>query len=99
MIAAPRFWAAERPTWISRALSPVGAIYGAATARRMARAGVKVSAPVVCVGNFVVGGAGKTPTAMAIARLLLAAGEHVAFLSRGWENVSGGAPARRSLDP
>ena len=98
MIAAPRFWAAERPTWISRALSPVGAIYGAATARRMARAGVKVSAPVVCVGNFVVGGAGKTPTAMAIARLLLAAGEHVGVpVSRLREDVSGGAPARRSL--
>ena len=92
MIAAPRFWAAERPTWISRALSPVGAIYGAATARRMARAGVKVSAPVVCVGNFVVGGAGKTPTAMAIARLLLAAGEHVAFLSRGYGRTSRAEP-------
>ena len=92
MIAAPRFWAAERPGWISRALSPVGAIYGAATALRMARAGVKVSAPVVCVGNFVVGGAGKTPTAIAIARLLLAAGERVAFLSRGYGGTSRAEP-------
>jgi tetraacyldisaccharide 4'-kinase len=92
LIAAPRFWAAERPGWISRALSPVGAIYGAATARRMARAGVKVPAPVVCVGNFVVGGAGKTPTAIAIARLLLAAGEHVAFLSRGYGRTSRAEP-------
>ena len=90
---APRFWATDRASWISRALSPLGALYGAATARRMARAGVKVSAPVVCVGNFVVGGAGKTPTAIAIARLLLGAGERVAFLSRGY----GGAPRTEPL--
>jgi tetraacyldisaccharide 4'-kinase len=92
-VIAPRFWAAERPGWISRALSPLGAIYGAATARRMARDGVRVSAPVVCVGNFVVGGAGKTPTAIAIARLLSGAGERVAFLSRGY----GGTPRTEPL--
>jgi len=92
-VIAPRFWATDRASWISRALSPLGALYGAATARRMARAGVKVSAPVVCVGNFVVGGAGKTPTAIAIARLLLGAGERVAFLSRGY----GGAPRTEPL--
>ena len=50
----------------------------------MARPGVRVEAPVLCVGNFVVGGAGKTPTAMALARLLRAAGERPAFLSRGY---------------
>jgi tetraacyldisaccharide 4'-kinase len=92
-VNAPRFWADERPGWVSRALSPLGAIYGAATARRMARAGVKVSAPVVCVGNFVVGGAGKTPATIAIAKLLLSAGERVAFLSRGY----GGAPRTEPL--
>jgi tetraacyldisaccharide 4'-kinase len=83
-VIAPRFWADERPNWVSRALGPLGAIYGAATARRMAMAGAKVPAAVVCVGNFVVGGAGKTPTAIAIGKLLLDAGHRVAFLSRGY---------------
>jgi tetraacyldisaccharide 4'-kinase len=44
----------------------------------------KAPVPVVCVGNFVVGGAGKTPTALALARALRAAGERPAFLSRGY---------------
>ena len=81
---APRFWRDERPGWVARALSPLGAIYGAATARRMALRGEKVAAPVLCIGNFVVGGAGKTPTAIAVAKLLQASGERVAFLSRGY---------------
>ena len=81
---APRFWAQERPGLAGLALAPLAALYGRATARRMARPGVRVSAAVVCVGNFVLGGAGKTPTAIALARLLQAAGEQVAFLSRGY---------------
>jgi tetraacyldisaccharide 4'-kinase len=50
----------------------------------MARPGERVEVPVLCVGNFVVGGAGKTPTAIALARMLRAAGERPAFLSRGY---------------
>ncbi len=94
---APRFWARERPSLAARALSPLGALYGLATARRMARRGEQVEAPVICVGNYVVGGAGKTPTAIAVARLLLAAGEHVAFLSRGYGGARRDAPTQ--VDP
>jgi len=45
--------------------------------RRLAR-------PVISVGNLVVGGSGKTPLVAAIARLLVAAGEHPVILSRGY---------------
>jgi tetraacyldisaccharide 4'-kinase len=69
---------------LARVLSPIGALNGAATARRMARPGTRVEAPVLCVGNFVVGGAGKTPTAIALAKILRASGERPAFLSRGF---------------
>ena len=57
----------------------------------------RVDAPVICVGNFVVGGAGKTPTAIAVARLLQSAGERVAFLSRGYGGAPRAAPTR--VDP
>ena len=81
---APSGWRRARPGPLAWALSPLGALYGAATARRMARSGMRVSVPVLCVGNFTVGGAGKTPTAIAMARMLRAVGERPAFLSRGY---------------
>jgi tetraacyldisaccharide 4'-kinase len=40
--------------------------------------------PVISVGNLVVGGSGKTPVVAALARLLVAAGERPAILSRGY---------------
>ncbi len=93
---APAFWT-RPPGLVAWSLSPLGALYGAATARRMGRPGAAAGAPVLCVGNFVVGGAGKTPTALALARALRAAGERPAFLSRGY-----GGQARsesRRVDP
>jgi len=40
--------------------------------------------PVICVGNFVVGGAGKTPTALALADLVRRLGLSPGFLTRGY---------------
>ena len=94
---APGFWRGPQPTWLARALQPIGAIYGAATAARMSRSGARVAAPVICVGNFVAGGAGKTPTAIAVARMLQASGERVAFLSRGYGGAPRSAPLK--VDP
>jgi tetraacyldisaccharide 4'-kinase len=59
-----------------------GALYDAGLLRA-ARAG----APVVSVGNLAVGGAGKTPVAIAVARRLIARGRTVAVLSRGYGAV------------
>ena len=92
VVRAPKFWEAERPGVFAHALAPIGAVYGLMTAKRMARRGARVDAFVVCVGNFVVGGAGKTPTAIAIARMLQGAGERVAFLSRGFGGERRAAP-------
>lgn len=80
---APPFWW-EKPDWRARALWPASLIYGAIAARRMRRAPrVPVAAPVLCVGNFTVGGTGKTPTAITLAAAAKARGLRPGFLSRG----------------
>jgi len=95
-VRTPGFWARRSPGPLALALSPFGALYGAITARRMGRPGFRVGAPVVCVGNFVAGGAGKTPAAIAVAGLLREMGERVAFLSRGYGGALRGTVA---VDP
>jgi tetraacyldisaccharide 4'-kinase len=50
----------------------------------MGRDGAPSTLPVICVGNFVAGGAGKTPFAIEIARRLSAMGERPVFLTRGY---------------
>jgi tetraacyldisaccharide 4'-kinase len=51
-------------------LAPLGLIYGTIAARRMAKAGAQAGLPVLCVGNFTLGGAGKTPTVIMLAKTL-----------------------------
>jgi tetraacyldisaccharide 4'-kinase len=65
-------------------LAPIGAIYGAVAWLRMQAQGRRAGVPVICLGNLTAGGAGKTPAALAVARLLLAAHERPFFLSRGY---------------
>jgi tetraacyldisaccharide 4'-kinase len=79
----PAFWT-QRDGVMPRLLSPVAALYAAATARRVARPGWRAPVPVVCCGNAGVGGAGKTPLALDLGVRLLARGLAVAFLTRGY---------------
>ncbi|MFL6814140.1 MAG: tetraacyldisaccharide 4'-kinase [Bradyrhizobium sp.] len=79
----PAFW--YRPaSLISLLLIPLGAVYGLFTGRRMRRAGFDAGIPVLCIGNYHLGGAGKTPTALALTRLLWDLGETPIVLSRGY---------------
>jgi tetraacyldisaccharide 4'-kinase len=79
----PAFW--YRPSsWISIALSPLGALYGFISAQRLQRDGFDAGIPVLCVGNYHLGGAGKTPTVLALARHLRELGETPVVLSRGY---------------
>lgn len=95
---APAFWNAPAPTLAARLLSPLGAVYGAIAARRMGRPGTRVGPRVVCVGNFTLGGAGKTPAALTLAQRLIADGARVAFLSRGYGGALSG-PSPVTVDP
>lgn len=84
MMRAPGFWWRTPPAAPARLLQPFGAIYGALTLARMRRPGANAGIPVICVGNFVAGGAGKTPTVLALAEMLAASGERPFVLSRGY---------------
>ncbi|TIW80421.1 MAG: tetraacyldisaccharide 4'-kinase, partial [Mesorhizobium sp.] len=80
---APPFWW-EEPDWKVLALSPLSAVYALAAGRGMRRARrEKIDAPVLCVGNFTVGGTGKTPVAIALAQQARRMQLKPGFLSRG----------------
>jgi tetraacyldisaccharide 4'-kinase len=79
----PEFW--ERGGPLPTLLAPLGWAYGAVgRLRRAAATPWRAPVPVLCVGNLVVGGAGKTPVAMDLAERLLSRGERPHLLSRGY---------------
>ena len=93
---APEFWQTENG--LARLLSPIGAIVGAVTAGRIARAKpVRVGVPVVCVGNLTTGGTGKTPVAASIAARLRTRGFAPAILLRGYGGKKQPVPVRVDL--
>lgn len=70
-------------------LRPLGWLYGlGASVRRKLYGPVfkvrRASGPVMSIGNLTVGGSGKTPMCLALARLLLDRGHSPAVLSRGY---------------
>jgi tetraacyldisaccharide 4'-kinase len=93
--SAPEFWA--RRGLLSALLTPLGCAYGTVGAMRRAiiqphRAAV----PVICVGNLVAGGSGKTPIVADLTQRIAARGVVVHVLSRGYGGTAAG-PLR--VDP
>jgi tetraacyldisaccharide 4'-kinase len=79
----PGFW--QRPPGLATALlGPIARRYGDHVIARMGHSGVRAGVPVLCIGNFTLGGAGKTPLALLIAGFLRETGEKPAFLTRGY---------------
>lgn len=79
---APDFWSQPNAP-LGRLLSPLGCAYRLAGAYKRSRANpARVDATVICVGNLVAGGAGKTPVALSIAEIL--GRDDLAFLTRGY---------------
>jgi len=87
---APEFWRQDGA--VSRLLTPAGWVYGLAGCCRHVFVGtpVEVSVPVICIGNLVAGGAGKTPVALSLGKRLTETGKAVHFLSRGYGGAERG---------
>ena len=99
-MSPPKFW--HRPPGVmARLLSPLGAIYAGATARRLRNgARERIGVPVICVGNINVGGTGKTPSVIAIAERLRDLYHTPHVVSRGYGGTEAGPlhvdPARHT---
>jgi tetraacyldisaccharide 4'-kinase len=90
MRTAPAFWA-EPPGILADLLLPIGVAWDAAgRLRRSLSRPYRPSIPVICVGNLVAGGAGKTPVAAALACDLAARGVAVHIVTRGYGGRLGG---------
>lgn len=80
---APAFW--DKLGLIPTLLSPFACLYAKAAAARWQHiTPVNIDVPVICVGNITMGGAGKTPVALAIGERCKALGIGAFFLSRGY---------------
>ncbi|MEM7215002.1 MAG: tetraacyldisaccharide 4'-kinase [Pseudomonadota bacterium] len=80
---APPFWW-RSPSWQAWLLSPLSLVYGRLAGKRMDFApSASVPVPVLCVGNFIVGGAGKTPVVELLSGFVRARGLQPGVLTRG----------------
>ena len=81
---APEFWT-HGDSVATRVLTPAAALWAWGARRRQRRGRPQACGiPVLCVGNLVVGGSGKTPVALALAGRLRNAGIDVHVLSHGY---------------
>ncbi|WP_193367286.1 tetraacyldisaccharide 4'-kinase [Pelagibius marinus] len=86
---APDFW--RHDGLLARLLSPLGGAYHlAGVLRRGATRPWQAPLPVICVGNLVAGGAGKTPVALSLLEILRERGLKPAALTRGYGGAAAG---------
>lgn len=84
-MGTPHFWDVP-DSFLSKLLKPFGALYAFGTAYRFRKAKpYQVSVPVICVGNLSVGGTGKTPVCLAIAKQLYRMKKSFFFLNHGYK--------------
>lgn len=84
---APQFWY-KSPGILSASLAPLGWVYSNIASRiRSFKKSQKFSVPIISVGNIVCGGAGKTPVALSLAKLLQSKEFTVHFVTRGYKGI------------
>ena len=100
---APRFWF-DASDWRGVLLAPLGWLWCTLARRRVlayrrgAKPSLRLSLPVIAVGNITVGGTGKTPLTLWLAARLQAKGWRPAILSRGHGVRIKGMPRRVQVD-
>lgn len=82
-LMSPQFW--TKPSIMALALSPFCGLYllGFYLLKFFAKP-YRSQSKIICLGNFTVGGQGKTPCVIALAKLLKAMAIDYAFISRGF---------------
>ena len=85
MLKAPKFWYNKHDTLFSILLYPISLIFRLITKiNTLAYKDMSQGIPVICIGNLVVGGAGKTPVALKVGKILKLSGYNPHFLTRGY---------------
>ncbi|MGA7827882.1 MAG: tetraacyldisaccharide 4'-kinase, partial [Geobacteraceae bacterium] len=94
-------WEGKRSGWTDKLvvalLIPFALVYGVIVRMRAflyvrgILSSFRLDVPVISVGNLSVGGTGKTPMSILVARLLIARGKRVVVLSRGYGGAGGAA--------
>ena len=96
----PAFWSKDGP--LPRLLEPLAGLYSLAGWWRMRRTPAAPPCPLICVGNVVAGGAGKTPVALDLLARLTASGLSAHALLRGYGGSERGPlavqPAQHSFE-
>ena len=88
MLKAPKFWYQKKDTFLSNTFYPLSLLFRLGTKIRNFVSSEKRSPlPIICVGNIVVGGAGKTPVSLKIGKLLTKAGYKPHFISKGYAGI------------
>lgn len=88
---APEFWDRKTDGVLPSLLRPLGCAVSAMAALRQKKATpYKASVPIICVGNLVAGGAGKTPVAIDLVARLKKQGVKAHVLLRGYGGTERG---------
>lgn len=92
----PGFWWEKSPTFLARLLFPFSFLYRLGFfLKAFLSSPVSIGVPVICIGNVVIGGAGKTPLVLSILRFLKKKGFSVHALTRGY---GGSVPGPHLVD-
>ena len=88
MLKAPKFWYLKKDTYLSNSLYPFSLLFRLGTKLRIILSQKKnAELPIICIGNIVVGGAGKTPVSLKIGKMLRQAGYSPHFVSKGYAGI------------